>query len=121
MRYARFGGFRGSAPAYLVDAVLADRPWLRMRGLLGRPAPAPGCGLLISPCGSVHTLWMSYPIDVVFLEPCSSWLRVLRVVHGVPPGRFRVHARGASRVVEFAAGEAARLGITENDRLARLS
>ncbi len=121
MRYARFGCFRaGIAPAYLVDAALADRPWSRMRGLLGRPAPHPGCGLLISPCGSVHTLGMAYPIDVVFLDPSSGGLRVLHVEHRVPAGRFRVHARGASVVMEFADGEAARIGVAEGDRFVRL-
>ena len=47
---------------------LADRFWLRARGLLGRPRLERDEGLLIRPCRAVHTLGMGYPIDVAFLD-----------------------------------------------------
>jgi len=47
---------------------VADRPLARLRGLLGRAALEPGEGLLITPTGSVHTCFMRFPIDVVFLD-----------------------------------------------------
>jgi len=74
----------------------------RMRGLLARPQPAPGSGLLIEWCGSVHTIGMRYPLDLVFLD--RTW-RVTRVVHGVPPGRWWVWGGWrAACVIEVAAG-----------------
>ena len=43
--------------------------WLsRFRGLLGRPEPEAGEGLLLVPCGSVHMLGMRYAIDVALLN-----------------------------------------------------
>ena len=42
--------------------------WDRMRGLLGRKQLDEEQGLWISPCPSVHTIGMRYPIDVVFLD-----------------------------------------------------
>lgn len=81
----------------------------RARGLLGRPAPVAGSGLLIEPCDGVHTCAMAYPIDAVFIDKQG---RVVRVAANLPPWRF-VRCPGARAVLEFASGEAARLGLRE--------
>ena len=78
-----------------------------MRGLLGRDGLAEGEGLLLEPCGSVHTLFMRFPIDVVFLD---RELSVVAVRQEVRPWRT-AGARGAKVALELATGEAARLGI----------
>jgi uncharacterized membrane protein (UPF0127 family) len=78
-----------------------------MRGLLGRSGLEAGEGLLLKPCGSVHTFFMRFPIDVVFLD---RELSVVAVRPEVPPWRTAA-ARGAKVSLELAAGEAARLGI----------
>ena len=62
---------------------VADRPWTRMRGLLGRTGLPEGEGMLFPRTGSVHTMFMRFPIDVVFLD---RELTVLSVKPGVPPG-----------------------------------
>jgi uncharacterized protein len=46
---------------------LATNPWTRLRGLLGTAQLEWDEGLLIRPCASVHTFFMRYPIDLVFL------------------------------------------------------
>lgn len=79
----------------------------RARGLLGRPSPAKGSGLLIEPCDSIHTWAMAYPIDAVFFDGRGC---VVRVADNLPPWRF-AHCPTASAVLEFAAGEAAGLGL----------
>ncbi len=61
--------------------------WERIRGLLGTKTLADGEGLLISPCGAVHTVGMRYPLDLVFLDAKG---RVVRTVADVPPGRLAV-------------------------------
>jgi uncharacterized protein len=86
---------------------LADKPWSRMRGLLGRSGLGREEGLLLKPCGSVHTLFMRFPIDVVFLD---RELSVVAVRPELRPWRT-AGARGAKVTLELAAGEAARLGI----------
>jgi uncharacterized protein len=86
---------------------LADKPWSRMRGLLGRNGLGREEGLLLKPCGSVHTLFMRFPIDVVFLD---RELSVVAVRPELRPWRT-AGARGAKVTLELAAGEAARLGI----------
>ena len=92
---------------------VADSVWSRARGLLGRRSLGPDEGLLLKPANSVHTAFMRFPIDVVFLD---GELTVLDVVEAVPPWRMKAR-RGARAVLELAAGEAARQGITHADSL----
>lgn len=49
------------------DVLMAESAIERMRGLIGRPALAPGEGLWIEPCSSVHTFGMPADLDLVFL------------------------------------------------------
>lgn len=85
----------------------------RLLGLLFRAPLGPGQGLLIAPCGSVHTFGMRYAIDVVFLDRRG---RILKIVHRLVPWRAAACA-GADQVIELAAGEAARLGLVRNQRM----
>jgi uncharacterized protein len=81
---------------------VADSAWTRLRGLLGRKGLAPDEGILIRPAGSVHTMFMRFPIDVVFLDRD---LRVLKVTRALGPWRAS-GARGAKCVLETAANAA---------------
>jgi len=92
---------------------VADSAPTRMKGLLGRRGLEPGEGLLLRPAGSVHTAFMRFAIDVVFL---NRQMEVLRVVSGMRPWRM-VGQRGARAVLELAAGEAVRTGIAAGESL----
>ena len=91
----------------------AERTRERVRGLLGRDRLEPGTGLWIARTGSVHTFFMRFPMDAVFLD---KGLRVRKVVPAVKPFRL-AWSRGARSVVELAAGEAARVGLVEGMQL----
>ena len=97
----------------VLRARVASTLWQRVRGLLHRPVPGPGCALLIHRCCSIHTVGMAYPIDVVFFD---NQLRVTRVAT-VPPLRLAVRGRGGKHVLEMAAGEARRLRIAVGQHL----
>ncbi len=56
----------------------------RVRGLIGRPPPPPGEGLLILRCNCIHTFFMSYQIDATFFDRQGN---VVRVVRNIPPWR----------------------------------
>jgi len=74
----------------------------RMRGLLGRPPPPKNCALHIERCGSVHTIGMRYPIDLVFLDQKRC---ITRIVPNVPPNRLFIFGGWrAKSVLEFASG-----------------
>jgi uncharacterized membrane protein (UPF0127 family) len=93
--------------------LLATNPLLRLRGLLGKKELPAGEGILLRPCGSVHTMFMRFPIDVVF---CDRELRVLAVAPDVRKWRMRSQ-RGARVVIELAMGQAARRGIVTGEQL----
>ena len=113
------------APLRLVNrtrgAVLADRVESahrirdRLRGLLGRAKLGRGEALAIRPCASIHTFFMRFEIDAVFLDRDG---RVLRALAGLRPWRAtRFHLR-AEQVVELPAGTVERTGTREGDELA---
>jgi uncharacterized membrane protein (UPF0127 family) len=92
---------------------LADTAARRMRGLLGRASLEPGEGILLKPAPAIHTWFMRFPIDAVFVD---AQLEVVGIREDVRPWRF-VRAKGARCVIELAAGESRRLGIATGDRL----
>jgi len=94
---------------------VADRPWSRLRGLLGRDRLEVDEGMLFSHTGSVHTYGMRFPIDVVFL---AKDLTVLSAHAHVGRSRTVKH-RGAAWTLELPAGSCHRRGITVGKHLVR--
>jgi uncharacterized protein len=94
--------------------VVADRVWPRMRGLLGRRSLPEGEGILLQPAPSIHTAFMRFSIDVVFLDRD---LHVVKLVETLRPWRM-ASARRAHAALELAAGQAAARGIEIGDQLA---
>lgn len=92
---------------------LADTPLKRLRGLLGRGGLERGEGLLLRPAPAIHTCFMRFPIDAVFVD---RGMEVVAVSAEVRPWRF-ARGRGAHSVIELAAGECRRLRIETGDRL----
>jgi uncharacterized membrane protein (UPF0127 family) len=99
----------------IAEVELADTPWTRARGLLGRSGLPPGVALWLSPCRSIHTLGMRFAIDVVFVDAA---FEVVALFAALPPRRLVWGGWRARGAFEFAAGEAARLGVSPGDRLA---
>lgn len=93
---------------------IADSPARRMRGLLFRSGLADDEGLLLRPAPSVHTFFMRFAIDVVFLDKAGS---VVGIRRDVKPARV-VWCRRARATLELAAGQAERSGISIGDVLA---
>jgi uncharacterized protein len=93
--------------------VLADNPVTRLKGLLGRAGLESGEGLLLSPAPAIHTWFMRFPIDAVFLD---RELTVVGVAPRLSPWRWAHRAR-ARAVLELSAGESERRGIRVGERL----
>lgn len=85
----------------------------RMRGLLARPPLQRGQAMVLQDCNLVHTVGMRYPIDIVFVDRQA---RIASIHAAVPARRVRGCWR-AVQVLELAAGEAARLGWQNGQRL----
>jgi uncharacterized protein len=86
----------------------------RRRGLLGRDGLEEGAGLVIAPSNSVHTFFMRFAIDIVFLNRSG---RVLKIRHRVPARRVALSAT-AHAVLELPAGAAERSGLAVGQQLA---
>ncbi len=93
----------------------AESFWARLVGLMGRRRLEEGEGLLLWPCSSVQTLFMRFPIDVIFVDGEA---KVVKVAAGLGPFRLALGGREARGALEVAAGTAARSDIAVGDRLA---
>ncbi len=94
---------------------LARNFWSRGLGLMGRTSLEPGGGLLIYPEWSIHTFFMRFPIDVVFVDRQDT---VVGIRHALPPYRPYAGAWGARYVLELPAGVLAATATQVGDRLA---
>jgi uncharacterized membrane protein (UPF0127 family) len=92
---------------------IAKTPWSRIRGLLGKSELAPGHGLMIDPCNQVHTFFMQFPIEVIFL---SSKNEILKMSH-LPPWRISSLVWKARRVLEIPSGTIANQKLGVGDQL----
>jgi len=93
-------------------AEVAENPWTRAVGLLGRRELPEGRALWIRPCRSVHTFFMRFAIDVVYLAEDGT---VVKTCPHLRPFRLSMGGRRAHSVVELPPGflEQARLQIGE--------
>jgi uncharacterized membrane protein (UPF0127 family) len=83
------------------EVLLADTPLKRIRGLLGRDSLQPKEALVIRPCNSIHTFFMRFAIDVLFLDKEGF---VLKAILHLQPFRLTAIYFGASSAVELPAG-----------------
>ena len=104
---------RGALLAERVEHAVAMAE--RLRGLLGRSELAAGNALAIAPCAAIHTFFMKFAIDAVFLDGSG---RVVRALPALRPWRATRFHRRAAQVVELPAGTLARTGTREGDQLA---
>lgn len=95
-------------------AEVADNPWTRMRGLLGRGGLEQGRGIWIRPCKSVHTFFMRFSIDVVYLSREGT---VTRTRSDLRPFRLSGGKRGTHSVLELPAGSVEKLHIAVGQTL----
>lgn len=95
---------------------LADTAWKRLRGLLGRDSLAPGHGMLFRGESSIHSAFMRFRFDAVFMD---RELRVVGLAEDIPAWRAR-GARGTRNILELAAGEISRTGLAIGDQLAEI-
>ena len=92
---------------------LADTSSKRRVGLLRHERLESGTGLWIVPCESVHTFFMKFPIDLVYVDKKR---KVRKVRHAVPPWRLSA-CLSAHSILELPAGTAKSTGTQPGDEL----
>lgn len=95
------------------DLELAADSRTRTRGLLGREGLPDGTVMILAPCNGVHTFFMRFTIDVVFVDRQG---RVLKVCRALKPWRigFSFRAFGA---LEFATPAVGQRDLVKGDQL----
>jgi uncharacterized membrane protein (UPF0127 family) len=96
---------------------VADTAARRVKGLLGRDCLEEGQGLLFKHCSSLHTFFMSFPIDIVFMDKNG---KVLKTATGVTPFKFVAAPFRAFYALELPAGAVER-SVTRTGDLLDLS
>lgn len=87
----------------------------RFVGLMGAAYLDPAEGLLLRHCGSVHTFFMRFPIDIAYLDRA---MRVVAVIPAVRPWRVVPGVKGGRHTLEAGAGRLEALGVAPGKRLA---
>jgi uncharacterized protein len=111
MSVALINGRTGDALANIVEIAVTRTS--RRRGLLGRRSLAPSSALILAPCAAVHTAFMQFDIDVVFVDRNGYAVKLHAYV---PPFRMAISTR-AHAVIELAAGSLRRTRVQLGDRL----
>ncbi len=87
----------------LLDNVrIANSFFSRLKGLLEVERLEVGQGLIITPCNSIHTFGMKFPIDVAFVDKNHV---VIHIMANIPSGKISPIVKGAKYVIEARAGE----------------
>ncbi|MBO9667429.1 MAG: DUF192 domain-containing protein [Bdellovibrio sp.] len=88
--------------------------WTRGKGLLGRGSLPEDQALWIWHCNSIHTFFMKFAIDCVFVDKN---LKVKAIYKDVKPWRLVLPVWGAKSVIEMASGTSSKLKISVGDQL----
>lgn len=80
-----------------------------------RPPLPEDTGLLIDPCSSIHSMWMRFPIDVLYINDDDI---VVRLADAMPAWRIGPLRTGARYVIELPAGTIAASRTAPGDRIA---
>jgi uncharacterized membrane protein (UPF0127 family) len=86
----------------------------RARGLLGRECLEDGQGLLFKSCMSLHTFFMTFPIDVLYADRQG---KVLKVAESVKPFKLIAAPMRAFYALELPEGAIERSGTQAGDTL----
>lgn len=93
---------------------VADGFWSRLKGLMRKRDLPEDEGLLIVPCNSVHSMFMRFPIDLLFLDRD---FKVIKIVEVFKPWKATPIIRGCYQVVELRAGVVKKMGVSIRDEL----
>lgn len=80
------------------DVLIAGSFFKRIKGLLGRRNLDKGQALIITPCNSIHTVFMRFPIDVLFVDKTN---KVIQALPDVKPFKFTGIYFQANEVIEL--------------------
>lgn len=101
--------------AFLANkALIADNFKSRLFGLIGKASLQPDEGLILTPCSSIHSFFMRFKLDVLFLDRTQ---RVVSLIKGMPPNRIGPVIKNSKWVAELPEGTIASSGTKVGDEI----
>lgn len=84
------------------DILIAEAMMDRMIGLMFKKKMVGYEGLLISPCRSIHTFFMRYSLDIIFLNSDN---KIIKIIRDMKPWRLTWFYFRAKKTLELPAGK----------------
>ena len=100
------------------SVAMAETPWQRFVGLMGRRELAADAGLCLRPCSSIHMFFMRMAVDAVFVDKDGV---VVRIYASLRPWRMTRVVRKAKACIELPAGTAASASLQVGDSVRLLN
>lgn len=94
------------------DVFIAKTFFSRIKGLLGRKNFLPGQALILNHCNCVHTFFMHFPIDLLFLDKDY---KVIEALSEFKPNQISRIYWHANKVIELPAGVIIATGTIKNE------
>lgn len=98
----------------LSHCLYSSSVWFRTKGLLGRKNLGEGEGLWLKPCNGIHTFFMKFPIDAVFLDKEN---KIVKIFHAFRPWRITPIFWKACSTLEMSEGLAEKYHLNIGDEL----
>ncbi|HEY3297627.1 MAG TPA: DUF192 domain-containing protein [Armatimonadota bacterium] len=96
------------------DAVIARSIIAQLKGLMCRREFPEGSALIIPGCRQVHTFFVWFPLDLVFVDKAG---KAVRIVEGIRPFEISCYSKKAAQTIELPAGAVSTYDIREGDEL----
>ncbi|MDD4953384.1 MAG: DUF192 domain-containing protein [Candidatus Omnitrophica bacterium] len=96
------------------EVKIAGTIFTRLKGLLGKKELPKGEALVIKSCNSIHTFFMRFPIDVLFVDKGN---RVVEVISSLPTFRISAIYFKASFAIELPSGTITPASVSKGDIL----
>lgn len=85
------------------NVIIAKSFLKRLKGLMFTKELSPDSAIYIYPCGQIHTFFMNYNIDVLYLDHTNT---ILAIDEDMKPGKVGKKVKGAVAVIELLGGRA---------------
>ncbi|EZH65403.1 hypothetical protein DH09_17395 [Bacillaceae bacterium JMAK1] len=109
---------QGSKTVLVDQLIIANGYASRLKGLLGKNNLGDQEGIFIYPCQQVHTWFMKFPIDCVYLEKITNnEYRVKEVFEDVAPWKMLPYEKTVYGILELKSGVVLDYGLTKGQCL----
>ncbi|GIW21844.1 MAG: hypothetical protein KatS3mg068_0851 [Candidatus Sericytochromatia bacterium] len=96
------------------NIILGNTLLLRLIGLIGKKELKEDEGILLTPCNSIHMMFMKIPLDIIFLD---SENKIIKVIENIKPWKISPIVLKAKSVLELPINSIKKNDLQINDKL----